>query len=165
MKIGKGKKYIGLTFDWDYRKRQVHVLMPGYRDLALIRFKHRTPKTRQDQPYKHVIPNYGAKIQFALGPDGTPLLDKDGKKFVQQVTGTFLYYARAVDSTMLVALSALASEQASPTQKTMEKVMTFLDYAASQEEAVITYNASDMVLACHSDVSYLSEPGARSRAG
>ena len=43
--------------------------------------------------------------------------------------------------------------------------MTFLDYAASQEEAVITYHASDMVLACHSDASYLSEPGARSRAG
>ena len=66
---------------------------------------------------------------------------------------------------MMVALSALASEQASPTRKTMEKVMTFLDYAASQEEAVITYHASDMVLACHSDASYLIEPGARSRAG
>ena len=43
--------------------------------------------------------------------------------------------------------------------------MTFLDYAASQEEAVITYHASNMVLACHSDASYLSEPGASSRSG
>ena len=43
--------------------------------------------------------------------------------------------------------------------------MTFLDYAASQEKAVIAYHASDMVLACHSDASYLSEPGAISRAG
>ena len=73
------------------------------------------------QPYQHVIPNYGAKTQYAVGPDGTALLDKDGKKFVQQVTGIFLYYARAVDSTMLVALSALASEQASPTQKQWRK--------------------------------------------
>ena len=76
-----------------------------------------------------------------------------------------MYYARAVDSTMLVALSVLASKQAIPKQKTMEKVMTFLDYAASQEKAVIAYHASDMVLACHRDASYLSEPGARSRAG
>ena len=45
----------------------------------------------------------------------------------------------------------------------MEKVITFLDYAASQEDAVITYHASDIVLECHSDDSYLSEPGARSR--
>ena len=89
--------------------------------MALIRFKHRTPKRKQDQPYQHVIPNYGAKTQYAVGPDGTALLDKDGKKFVQQVTGTFLYYARAVDSTMLVALSVLASEQASPTKKQWRK--------------------------------------------
>ena len=124
--------------------------------MALIRFKHRTPKRKQDQPYQQVVPNYGTKIQYAVGPDGTALINKDGKKFIQQVTGTFLYYARAVDSTTLVSLSALASKQASPTQKTIEKVMTFLDYAAPQEEGVITYHTSDMVLACHSDASYLS---------
>jgi hypothetical protein len=33
------------------------------------------------------------------------------------------------------------------------------------EDAVITYNASDMKLAAHSNASYLSEPKARSRAG
>jgi hypothetical protein len=33
------------------------------------------------------------------------------------------------------------------------------------EEAVLTYNASEMILAVHSDASYLSEPKARSRAG
>ena len=97
--------------------------------------------------------------------DESPLLDKNDKRFVQEVTGTFLFYARAVDATMLTALSSLASEQCSPTERTMEKVKQFLDYAASQEDAVITYRASDMVLAIHSDASYLSEPKARSRAG
>ena len=72
-----GKKYIGLTFYWDYRKRQVHVSMPGYVNMELIRFKHRTPKRRQDQPYQHVIPNYGAKVQYAVGPDRTAFLDKE----------------------------------------------------------------------------------------
>ena len=47
----------------------------------------------------------------------------------------------------------------------MKKVWQFLDYAASQEEAIITYNASDMVLSVHSDASYLSERNAHSRAG
>ena len=81
------------------------------------------------------------------------------------MTGTLLYYARAVKSTMLIALSALASEQAIPTKNTMKKVLIFLNYAASQEEAVVMYHASDMVLACHSDTLYLSEPGAWSRTG
>jgi hypothetical protein len=36
---------------------------------------------------------------------------------------------------------------------------------ASQDEAVLTYKAGNMVLAIHSDPSYLSEPKARSHAG
>ena len=46
----EGKKYVGLTFDWDYEKKRVHVSMPGYVDHALIRFKHGTPRRAQDQP-------------------------------------------------------------------------------------------------------------------
>jgi hypothetical protein len=66
---------------------------------------------------------------------------------------------------MLTALSALASEQAEPTEATIKKCLQFLDYAASQDKAVVTYKASDMKLAIHSDASYLSEPKAHSRAG
>ena len=66
---------------------------------------------------------------------------------------------------MLVALSAIAADRVTPPQNTVEKVDQLLDYAASQEDAVITYHASDMVLAVHSDASHLSEPKARSRAG
>jgi hypothetical protein len=39
----------------------------------------------------------------------------------------------------------------------MKKVQHFLDYAATQEPAVTTYRASDMVLAIHSDVGYLND--------
>ena len=98
------------------------------------------------------------------GADNFPLLSKADKKFVQQVTGVFLFYARAADSTMLTALSAIASEQAKPIENTMKKCI-FLYYTASQEEAIRTYTKSDMVLAIHSDASYLFESKARSRAG
>ena len=47
----------------------------------------------------------------------------------------------------------------------MRHTRLLLDYVAFQEEAVLTYHASDMKLAAHSDASYLSEPRARSRAG
>ena len=47
----------------------------------------------------------------------------------------------------------------------MQNCLQFLDYAASQDEAIVTYRASDMTLAIHSDTSYLSESKARSRAG
>ena len=82
-----------------------------------------------------------------------------------QVTGTFLFFAQAIGSSMLPALSALASEQNNPTENTMKRVRQFLDYTASQDKPIITYHASDMVLSIHSDASYLSEANARSRAG
>ena len=47
----------------------------------------------------------------------------------------------------------------------MKKTRQFLDYVASQEEPVLTFSASNMILAGHSDASYLSEKEARSRAG
>ena len=47
----------------------------------------------------------------------------------------------------------------------MNRARQFLDYVASQEEAILTFNASELVLAGHNDASYLSKPNARSRAG
>ena len=160
----KGEKYSGITLDWDYVKREVHLSMPGYCKDALIKFNH-TLRKLNHQPHKHTIPTYGTKVQYAKPADESPKLGKEETKFIQQVTGTFLYYARAVDPTMLVALSAIASEQASPTEATLEKVKYFLDYAATHPDAILTYKKSAMVLAVHSDASYLTEPKARSRAG
>ncbi len=77
----------------------------------------------------------------------------------------FLFLARSVDGGLLPALSSLASQQANPTEKTMVLCKQFLDFMAAQEDAVLTYRASDMVLAIHSDALYLSEPKSRSRAG
>jgi hypothetical protein len=66
---------------------------------------------------------------------------------------------------MLTPLSALAAQQSKPTVNSMQRAQHFLDYAATQEPAVLTYRASDMKLAIHSDAGYLNESNARSRAG
>ena len=112
-----------------------------------------------------MVPNYGAKVQYAPDDDTSQLATKEEKTFIQQVVETFLYYGRAVDGTMLTALSAIASEQALPTENTIRKTRKFMDYAATHPDAVLTHRQSDMLLAVHSDASYLSEPKARSRAG
>jgi hypothetical protein len=76
-----------------------------------------------------------------------------------------LYYARAVDCTLNVALSALATEQASPTQATLSRIRHLLDYCATHPAARLTYRASDMQLVLHSDAGYNNETQARSRTG
>jgi hypothetical protein len=158
----EGERYCGLTIKWDYTGRKVHLSMPGYVKKALARFKHPPPTKPQHQPYPHVKPNYGAKTQYAKEADTSTPLDKAGKKFIQEVCVVFLFLARGVDGGLLPPLSALASQQANTTEETMKLTKQFLDYMSTMEEAILTFHASDMVLAIHSDASYLSEPNARS---
>ncbi len=40
-----------------------------------------------------------------------------------------------------------------------------LDYVATQPDAILTYKKSDMIIAVHSDASYLSKAAARSWVG
>jgi hypothetical protein len=104
-------------------------------------------------------------VQYTKAEDVTQLLSKEEKKYIQQVLGTFLYYGQAVDSTMLTALSSITSNQAKPTEETMSNIKHFLDYMASNQDAIITYHANGMVLVMHSNASYWSKPKARSPAG
>jgi hypothetical protein len=66
---------------------------------------------------------------------------------------------------MLTALSSLATQKANPTQQRLQCIRQFLDYAMTHQDARISYRASNMILAVHSDASYLSETKACSRAG
>ncbi len=160
-----GKIYCGLTIKWDYNRQKVHPSMPNYVNKALARFQNTPPQKQQDQPYPHVKPMYGAKKQYSQVEDISPTLGKANKEFIQEVCGVFLYLARAVNEGLLPALSSLASQQANPTEKTMELCKQFLDYMATQEDAILTYHASNMALTIHSNASYLSKPKSCSRAG
>jgi len=157
-------RYIGITLDWDYKKRQVHLSMPGYVAKALKQFQH-ILKKKQHSPFQCKEIQYGAKKQYATEGSTAPVVEPKSKKFIQQVCGKFLFLGRAVDSTLLCPISAIASQSANPTEDTLVQTQQLLDYLSTQEEAVLTYNASDMILAVHSDASYLCEPKARSRAG
>ncbi len=161
----EGERYCRLTIKWDYVGKKVPLLMPSYVEKALKPFKHLPPIVPQDQLHQHVKKMYGAKVQLANPLNTSPPLDKAGKKFIQEVMGVFLYLARAVDLMMLTVLSSLASKQAAPTERMMQKCLQFLDYPASQEDTIVTYQASNMRLAIHRNASYLSEPKACSRAG
>ncbi len=64
-----GTRYTGLTEDWDYKRHEVHISMPGYVEKALARFGHQVPKHPQHQMHTHTIPTYGATIQYAKVKD------------------------------------------------------------------------------------------------
>ena len=138
--------------------------MPGYVQKMLLRFKHEPPSRNQYSPYQPQPRKFGKDTDDTIPEDKSPKLDEKRKKVVQQVIGTCLYYARAVDCMVLPAISSIASTQANVREETEQRVKQLLHYLATLPNAKVRFYASKMVLNVHSDASYLSEPGAKSRA-
>ena len=159
----KGDLYCGIQLDWNYDEGYVDISMPRYVAKILQRFKHKKPSRPQHSPYKAPPKKYGKDAQDPIPDDKSPKVDAKRIKRIQQVIGGVLYYARAVDSTVLVALSAIASEQTRATEQTELRIKQLLDYLATHPSATVRYRRSNMVLNIHSDASYLSETRARSR--
>ena len=50
--------------------------MPEYVENVLHQVQHQTPTAPENQPYKHMVPKYGAKIQYEDIKEGKPILSK-----------------------------------------------------------------------------------------
>jgi hypothetical protein len=138
--------------------------IPGYVQKALTRFK-RTNIKGADSPIIYVPPNYGRYHQEVYPDEPSVPLSPSEIKELQEIVGVFLFYARAVDPTMLTAINKIACRQAKPTQLIKKEVERFFQYAHKYPDSTLCIRASNMKLICHSDGSYLSEAEARSRAG
>jgi hypothetical protein len=158
------KVYSGMSLKWDYKNRTCDISMPGYFSNVLRKFQHDAPKHPQHTPFRYVTPVYGATAQYATKDETPPLTPKQCLT-IQKVTGYVLYYARAVDPTVLMPLNDIATEQTKATDKTQAATNQLLDYLATHPDANIRYHASDMILHIHSDASYLSVSNAHSRLG
>jgi hypothetical protein len=153
-----------MTLKWDYKHRTCDISMPGYVSNVLSKFQHDAPKYPQNTPSRYVTPVYGAKTQYGTKNETPPLTAKQCLT-IQKVTGSVLYYARAVDPTYLMPPNDIATEQTKGTEKTQAATNQLLDYLATHPDATIRYHASDMIFHIHSDASYLSVSNTRSRLG
>jgi hypothetical protein len=134
-----GTAYCGLTLDWDYKNRTVDLSIPGYIKAALHKYHHPAPARPKHAPHTWNPPIYGAKTQFVNETTPSPALsDKDVNK-LQQLTGALLYYARAVDPTLVMPIIVLASEQSNATEVTADKGIKLLNYCNTHPEKKIRY--------------------------
>ena len=110
----------GLIFDWYYDKNYVDVSMPDYIQKLLVKHLHLIPTKPQYSSFlvTPYIPLKKGQHQYAPTPDESALLSAPETTRIQQIIGSLLYYARAIDSTILPALKILAQSQASPTKIT-----------------------------------------------
>ena len=85
-----GTKYVGLTMGWDCGKREVHLAMPGYMQKTLMWFQHPNQQKPQHKSYP-----CASKIWTKMTINWTrryiTATDKKDTKFIQKLTGTFLF--------------------------------------------------------------------------
>ncbi len=100
----------------------VTIPMPGYIHKMLTHFRpqffdkaHRPAKT----PDRYIVPVYGRKLPQLTSVDDSPRLPPESITELQAIIGTLLYYARAVDPSLLPIADELASKQAKPTTAVM----------------------------------------------
>ena len=89
-----GSSYIGFRLDFNYINRLVTLSMPTYVDKMLLRFLPDLVHGA-NTPAIYTAPQWGGK-QIARVDTSEKLPEVD-KKFIQEVVGSALYYARGID--------------------------------------------------------------------
>ena len=92
-------------------------------------------------------------------------MHENNQKQLQKIVGKFLYYAGAIDLTILMTLTSLEEVQTKPKIETAKQIIQFSNYSATHPDAVTEYIRSRIIFHIYFDASYISETEARSRAG
>jgi hypothetical protein len=85
--------YCGKNLEWNYAKRWVDIAMPTYAIKNLTQYNHPAPLKPQHCPYTPNPITYGRDNQATTLSNTKPLLNAAGKKRIQQIVSSFLYYA------------------------------------------------------------------------
>ena len=89
--------------------------MPVFVRVSIHAFQHDKPKQLKDLPYSWTQPVYVNNNQILLQKAPAEEFDEHNQKRLQKIVGKLLYYVRAINSTMLMALNYLEAVQTKPT--------------------------------------------------
>ena len=159
-----GTNYLGFTVAHDRTARTITLSYPGYIAKLLAQVRPNGVKPAKS-PALYTPPSYGSSAPQLSPVDNSSPASAAEAKDLQIIVGSLLYYARAVDASILPAVCALASRQSQPTAATMIAAERLLGYASSHPNNCLVIHASSMLLRIHSDASYLSRPKSGSVAG
>ena len=138
--------------------------MPDYVQKSREHFGHQDPEHPQHYPHKYTKPVFGKrKPQAPIKNTTGEYLDEKDTKRIQEISGTYLYYGRGVDSSILPTLNEILTQQSAPTTGTTAKTDMLFDYLATHPDAKVRFYATNMYLYLESDAAHLVLPRARIR--
>jgi hypothetical protein len=157
-------KHLGMTLDYDRSAGTLSLSMPGYISQLLEQHTDR-PLSFQQTPALYTPVQYGTKGAQQVTVDPTPAATDIAKQQLQSIVGSLLYYARAVDPSLMTAVCALSAQQSNPTEAATAAADRLLGYVAAYPDNQLVYRSSDMQLKFASDASHNSRPKGRSVGG
>jgi hypothetical protein len=160
----QGKHYLSMTVKHDKAANTISLSMPGYIAKVLARFKDWLGTHTAASSGVCKAPAYGVKVQQPVRDDTLPLSAAD-KTTLQEIVGSILYYARAVDPTMLTICNTISSDQAMPTEAVKAQAVRLLQYAARYPDNELVFHESKMHLILQADASFNSRSKGRSVPG
>ena len=107
----KRENFLGFTLKWNYDAGYVNISMPRYITRLLSKLNHPIPPSPQYSPHEFINIKWTSKgdRQYAQQEDDSAYLSPKETKWVQSAICSLLYYARAIDCTMLPALTQIAA--------------------------------------------------------
>ena len=92
---------------------------PGYAPNSLKIPQHTPIVSPKHSPHHHTGFKYCTPgiLQYAIEPDETPILSKKDTTLVRSILGSFLYYGRFLDGTIIPALNEIILQQYKTTQQ------------------------------------------------
>ena len=123
----EAKLYIGIKLAWDYVHKTFTLSMPRYVHKELHRLQHILRGGKEYSPHTCAPIQYGQNIQYADPLETAEYLSNKETNLVQQACSTFLYYAIAIDNTIIPALRNISSEQSKDTKNTAKQVAKLLN--------------------------------------
>ena len=133
----KGKLYCRISLRWDYDAHTVDLSIPGYAETQLHKSHHQKPPQPEHSPNRYNCPQYGVKQKLTKEANTSDLLSDAKNRLTKQVVGSMVWYTRAIDTTMRVALSNLSSMQTACTRDTSQALYKFFNYCTTHPDALI----------------------------
>mmetsp|Transcript_24396 Transcript_24396/g.28745 ORF Transcript_24396/g.28745 Transcript_24396/m.28745 type:complete len:122 (-) Transcript_24396:188-553(-) len=103
---------------WKYisKRKQFDFSMLQYVSTALHKYRHTHLSRSNYAPHAWNKPVEGSHLQFLLDCDTSPCPSSQTHS-IQEIIGTFVYYAIAVDLSVLVTLHSIELFQSKPTEE------------------------------------------------
>ena len=127
---------------WDHHNATVNICFPGYVKCALHKVQHPIYPRKQHAPHSYYTPIYSATPQITVPTEKYDPIDDTGTKPLQDVLGTLLYYGKAINSTMIIALGIL--ESVSNTQEKSQAITHLLNYCDTHLDATVRFHCRYM---------------------